>query len=107
MEISIAGRHFAMGTSLQSYVHEKILVLINKYFKNDTQTNVNFVKDDFQYKCNIALNDLEHKNFITSDAFAHKVYECFDLALSKLEKQLKKYRSKFKIKNRVKLLVDG
>ena len=105
MNITIAGQHMSVGGSLEEYVREKLQHVVDRYFDHVTGANVHFLKHGHLFKCDILVHDGTGRHtIIKSDAECDDVYSCFDLALAKCEKQLRKYKSRLKDRhNRVKL----
>jgi len=95
MQISISGQHISIGNALQEYVKNRIQEAVHKYFAHAISTNVHFSKQHFQFTCDIAVNDGSGRHIIIkSDSASTDIYSSFDIALSKLQKQLRKYKSK-------------
>lgn len=104
MNVSIAGQHITIGTSLSEYVEERIQDVTKKYFDKAVGCNVHFTKENFEYLCDIVLHEGTGRHMtIRSNAKSDDIYSAFDMSLTKLEKQLRKYKSKLKDRhNRVK-----
>lgn len=97
MNISIAGQNMSVGSALQDYVKEKLNHIIEKYFGQATSATIHFVKHSYLFKCDIVVHDGTGRHtMIKSDAECDDVYSCFDLALTRCEKQLRKYKSRLK-----------
>ena len=98
MEISIIGQHINLTNSLQDYVKSKVNEIAHKYFPHPIWTKVHFNKNNgYQYHCDILINEGTGHNYsIKSDGLSDEIYTSFDLALAKIKKQLRKYKSKMK-----------
>ena len=95
MQISISGQHISIGNALQEYAKNRIQEVVHKYFAHAISTNIHFSKQHFQFTCNIVVNDGSGRHIIIkSDSASDDIYSSFDMALSKLQKQLRKYKSK-------------
>jgi ribosomal subunit interface protein len=93
MHINISAQHFSLGASLQSYINEKLHHHIKKYFDHTIKCDVHFDKLNHLFLCDIvAITGV--KTTIVSDGSSADVYSSFDIALTRLDKQLKKYKSK-------------
>lgn len=105
MKITVAGQHMSVGASLSGYVQEKLEHVTDRYFEHAISANVHFVKHGYLFRCDIVVHDGTGRNtIIKSDAECDDVYSCFDLALAKCEKQLRRYKSRLKDRhNKVKL----
>jgi ribosomal subunit interface protein len=95
MHIRISGHHMNNGASFSQFVENKISNLANKYFKNSVGADVVFLKENNKFKSSLIINNgTSHHQFIKGNGSAYDVYESFNMALSKLEKQLSKTHSK-------------
>jgi len=95
MQISISGQHISIGNALQDYVKGRIQEVVHKYFAHAISTNVHFSKQHFHFICDIVVNEGTGRHIIIkSDSNSDDIYSSFDIALSKLQKQLRKYKSK-------------
>ena len=105
MNITISGQHMSVGASLEEYVREKLQHIVDRYFDHATGANVHFVKHNYLYKCDIVIHDGTGRHtIIKSDAECDDVYSSYDLALTKSEKQLRRYKTRLKDRHsRVKL----
>lgn len=109
MQISISGQHFSIGSSLQEYAKDRITNSVKKYFDHAPGASIHFNKQNYEFICDITVNDGTGRHMIIkSNASADDVYTAFDIALAKIEKQLRKYKSKLKDhSNRIKLSEIG
>ncbi|MCC8460921.1 MAG: ribosome-associated translation inhibitor RaiA [Candidatus Megaira endosymbiont of Carteria cerasiformis] len=97
MQVSVSGQHLSIGSSLKEYVKERVTSSINKYFDHAPSATVHFNKQNHEFFCDIVVNDGTGRHVvIKSSASSDDVYFAFDAALSKVEKQLRKYKSKLK-----------
>lgn len=105
MQIAVAGKHIAIGVSLKEYVEERAKDIVTKYFENAISMNVHFTKQGFEFICDILMNEGTGRHMpIRSSASSDEIYSSFDIAISKLEKQLRRYKSKLNDRhNRTKL----
>lgn len=105
MQIAVSGQHITIGNTLQDYTKTRIQEVVQKYFENAISANIFFIKETFQFHCEIIVNDGTNKHVIVkSNASSDEIYSAFDISISKLEKQLRKYKSKLKKRfDRIKL----
>lgn len=105
MHISISGQHLNTGESLQQYVTERVEQTVGKYFENAISANIHFTKQHNSYSCELIVNDgTKRHDVVKSAAECDEVYSSFDNALVRLEKQLRKYKSRLKDRhNRIKV----
>lgn len=97
MSISVSGQHISIGNNLQEYSKERATQVIKKYFADIISTDIHFSKEGMNFKCDIMVKYGSGKhNIIKSNDSCSDIYVAFDKAMVKLEKQLRKYKSKFK-----------
>ena len=95
MHIQISGQHISIGNSLQEYVSERISSVVKKYFAKAQGGHVHFSKRDREFGCDIVINEGTGRHMvIKSNCSSNEIYNSFDNALTKLEKQLRRYKSK-------------
>lgn len=105
MQVSVSGQHISIGSSLQDYIKQRINDIVNKYFEHAPSSHVHFSKQGYEFHCDIIVNDGTGRNIvIKSKNSSDEVYAAFDITLSKIEKLLRKYKSRLKNhSNRVKI----
>lgn len=104
MQVKISGQQMSIGDSLTEYVDGKAKEVVQKYFDHAVSAYVHFVKQSYLYVCDIVVNEGTGRNMIIkSSANCDDVYSSFDQAIAKIEKQLRKYKSKLKNHNKVKV----
>ncbi|HJD60162.1 MAG TPA: ribosome-associated translation inhibitor RaiA [Rickettsia endosymbiont of Omalisus fontisbellaquei] len=97
MSISVSGQHISIGNNLQEYSKERATQVVKKYFTDIINIDIHFSKEGINFKCDIIVKYGSGKhNIIKSNDSCNDIYVAFDKAMSKLEKQLRKYKSKFK-----------
>lgn len=95
MQVDISGQHMSVGQSLKEYVDGRIKEVVGKYFSNAPSAHVHFIKQGYEFNCDIILHEGTGRHVvIKSNNSSDEVYNSFDIALSKLEKQMRKYKSK-------------
>ena len=97
MQVLVSGQHVAIGKSLQDYVKTRTGEVILKYFENASSANIHFTKRSYEFTCDIIAHEGSGRSIVLkSTHIADEIHASFDLALAKLEKQLRKYKSKLK-----------
>lgn len=95
MQVQVSGQHISIGSSLQQYVKDKILPTVTKYFAEAPSGHVHFLKRGHEFICDIIINEGTGRHvIIKSSEHNVDIHRAFDGSLGKLEKQLKKYKSK-------------
>lgn len=95
MKISVSGQHMSVGQSLTEYINDRLNDVVTKYFDNVISAGVHFIKEGYRFTCDIIVNtSLKNHNVIKSNAICDDVYSSFDQSLSRMEKQLRKYKNR-------------
>ncbi|RTK92286.1 MAG: ribosome-associated translation inhibitor RaiA [Rickettsiales bacterium] len=95
MQLQISGQHISIGASLQTYVDERTKLVVSKYFAEAPNGHIHFTKQGYKFLCDIVIHEGTGRHMIIkSNATSDDIYSAFDISLSKLEKQLRKYKSK-------------
>lgn len=90
VQVEISCRHGSIGDSVQSYIREKAEKLLT-YFERVTQIDVTFDFNGPRVRAEI-LVDAEHKHDFVAHHEGEDAQKSFDLALHKIEQQIKKYK---------------
>jgi ribosomal subunit interface protein len=97
MKITITGKQMKVGSALQEYVKENVEVSIKKYFENAISAHVTFSKETHLFVTDIVVNEgVSNQLYYKSQAKEDNVYACFDRALDRMEKQLRRYKRRIK-----------
>lgn len=103
MEVHVSGQHLSVGDSLKAYSLDRIKDVVSKYFEHAVSANVHFTKQSYLHKCDLIVNEGTGRHLaIKSNAECDDVYSSFDQALAKLEKQLRKYKTRIKDHHKLK-----
>lgn len=95
MQVEVSGQHISIGSSLKEYVEGKAQEVVGRYFGDAPRTHVHFSKQNRSFVCDIIMHDGTGRHMvIKSNNVSDEVYSAFDGSMSKLEKQLRRYKSK-------------
>jgi ribosomal subunit interface protein len=96
MQLQISGQHISVGNSLQEYVKEKMNYVVLRYFSDAPNAHVYFSKHrSYDINCDIVVHEGTGRHMMmNSNCTSDDPYSAFDNALNKLERQLRKYKSK-------------
>lgn len=97
MHIRVIGSNMDTGASLTKYVEDHLNRHVKKYFENAVNADVHFTKEGINFKVVMIINEgVKNGIKIKSDASSGDVYGCFNEAVDKAAKQLRKYKSRIK-----------
>lgn len=95
MKIIVSGKHMSVGESLQTHIEHRIEEGINKYLDRVTSVSVVVAKDAHLFRVDINGNTGTSSGvIIRGSASGGDVYQTFDAAAEKIEKQLRRYKRK-------------
>lgn len=92
MQVAITCKHGHLNAEQQEYITRKAEKLLT-YFERVTAINVTVTFDDGRVRAEI-LVDAEHKHNFVSNEAGDDVVPAFDVALHKMEHQIRKYKEK-------------
>ena len=95
MLTTVSGKHMEVGVALQEYVTQRISVGVKKYLNDITQSKVTFSKKHHLYHVDVMFHDTSI-GLVKSTSESDDVYNAFDHAIVKIEKQLRKYKGKIR-----------
>ena len=97
MDIRVLGSNMEIGDALTVYVEEHLNRHISKYFDKAIFADVHFSKQNNQFFVNIIVNEgMKGGIAIKSDGLAGDAYSCFNEAMERVAKQLRRYKRKIK-----------
>jgi len=95
MHIQVSGKNLDVGMALTTHVEERLTDVVSKYTERPVEGNVTFSKEGHEFVCDISVHLSTGLNS-QAKGRASDVYACFDGALSRMEKQLRRYKRRLK-----------
>jgi ribosomal subunit interface protein len=93
MQITVSGKGVDVGESLRTHIESHAEEVITKYLDRVTSVHVVISRESHLFRIDINGNLGTHAGMVVkSKAEAEDVYACFDSALGKIEKQLRRYK---------------
>ena len=97
MQINIKGKHLDLGDSLRNTIESKVNSYVTKYFENAINANVSITKQRHLFEVEISVNEGTGTGVVLRSHGEHgDVYKGVEDALHKLDKQLRRYKTKIK-----------
>ena len=93
MEISVKGKQIDVGDALRGHVESQLQSSVKKYFENALDSTVVFSKDGHSFHAEISVH-AGRGMVMQGGASAADPYACFDGALSRISKQLRRYKGR-------------
>ena len=95
MHIQIHGKQVDVGSALRRATEDKITSSVGKYFDRDANATVTFSKESQEFSCDCLVHLSSGLTIQTSGA-ADDAHVALDLALTRLEKRLRRYKRRLK-----------
>lgn len=102
MDIQLRGHNFELTDANRQYILDKVSKL-NRYFKNEVKATVTAKKFQRSVKLEVLLTSLGKQPYIRAEVVADDYYSSVDLVIEKLEKQIRKYKTKLQKRHQEKL----
>ena len=93
MLFTITGKHIEITDAIREHAQEKVDKL-PRYFDSITQIEVLVEGNEGGKQCVEVIVHAEHNDFLVAKEVGDDVYACIDLAIHKLERQLRKAKEK-------------
>lgn len=95
MTVRVSGKNIAIGEALQEHARERIAAAVSRYFDGPLTGHVVIETEGSGYRSDMTLH-LQSGVTLHVDGRAHDPYPCFDQALEKLERRLRRYKSRLR-----------
>ncbi len=95
MRIQVSGKQIDIGDALRSHVEGRILEVVSKYAGRPTDAHVTFSKDRHEFVSDASVH-LSTGLKVQATSRANEVYDAFDGATERMEKQLRRYKRRLK-----------
>ncbi len=93
MLFTITGKHIEITDAIKAHAQEKVEKL-PRYFDSITQIEVIVEGNEGGKQCVEVIVHAEHNDLLIAKEVGDDMYACIDLAIHKLERQLKKTKEK-------------
>lgn len=100
MTVRVSGKNMAIGEALQDHAREKIAAAVGRYFDGPVSGHVVIETEGSAYRSDMTLH-LQSGMTLQVEGRAHDPYPCFDQALEKLERRLRRYKSRLRERHAV------
>ncbi len=95
MQITVHGKQIDVGESLRSHVEARLADGVTKYAERPVEAIVTFSKDRHEFVCD-ANAHLSTGLVVQAKGRATDVYDSFERAMERMEKQLRRYKRRLK-----------
>ncbi|TCD06685.1 ribosome-associated translation inhibitor RaiA [Erythrobacteraceae bacterium CFH 75059] len=99
MDIRVSGHQIDTGAALQAQVHDRLSEMVDKYFSRAMSSHVTFGRQPGgAFSCDI-ITHVTQGLILKGSGTAHDVHLAFDQATGKIEKQLRRYKTRLKARS--------
>ncbi len=95
MTVRVSGKNLAIGEALQDHAQLRIAAAVGRYFDGPISGHVVIETEGSGYRSDMTLH-LQSGLTLQVDGRAHDPYPCFDQAVEKLERRLRRYKSRLR-----------
>jgi ribosomal subunit interface protein len=95
MRIQVSGKQIDIGEALRSHVEVRLNEAVAKYFDRPVDAVVTFWRDRHQFVADSSVH-LPTGMTVQATARADEIYTCFEGAVDRMEKQLRRYKRRLK-----------
>lgn len=95
MQLSITGKQIDIGSSLRTYVQDKVVQSVGKYFDRPVDGAVTFSRDGHEYRADCMVH-LASGLHLQAQGRSTDIYASFDTAIERMDKRLRRYKSRIR-----------
>ncbi len=95
MTLRVSGKNLSIGEALQDHARTRITAAVGRYFDGPFTGHVIIETEGSGYRSDVTLH-LTSGMTLQVEGRAHEPYPCFDQAADKLERRLRRYKSKLR-----------
>lgn len=99
MKFFISGKNIDIGDNLRLYAQDKLTNISKHYSVEFFEVHATFSKEKYLFHCNLLIH-LNQEFIARSDGEEHDAYKSLDIAVSKIDQMINKYKSKLKNRHR-------
>ena len=95
MSLRVSGKNMNIGEALRVHVQGKVAAAVGKYFDGEPSGHVTIAPEGSGFRADCTLH-LKNGVTVQADGRAQEPYACFDQAADRIEKRLRRYKSRLK-----------
>lgn len=95
MSLRVSGKNISIGEALRTHVTQRLETAASKYFDGGISGHVTITPEGSGYRADCSLH-LTSGIILQADGRAHEPYASFDQAAERIEKRLRRYKSRLK-----------
>jgi ribosomal subunit interface protein len=95
MKVRVSGKQIEIGAALPDHVRQRLEVALSKHFDGRAEANVVFSHEGFGFRADCTAH-LDSGIVLKAQGDAGDAHHAFDVALERLEKQIRRYKRKLR-----------
>jgi ribosomal subunit interface protein len=95
MRIQVSGKQIDVGDALRTHVEDRLTDAVVKYFDRPVEAIITFSRDRHEFIADSSVH-LPTGITVQAKAKADEIYASFDVAVERMEKQLRRYKRRLK-----------
>ena len=95
MTVRVSGKNLAIGEALQEHARSRITAAVSRYFDGPLSGHATVETEGSGYRSDLTLH-LQSGMTLHVDGRGHDPYPCVDQAIDKLERRLRRYKSRLR-----------
>jgi ribosome hibernation promoting factor len=95
MRIQVSGKQIDIGDALRTHVEDRLNEAVAKYFDRPVEAIVIFARDGYEFIADSSVH-LPTGMTVQAKARGDEIYACFEGAVDRMEKQLRRYKRRLK-----------
>ncbi len=95
MRIQVSGKQIDIGDALRTHVEGRVTDVVGKYAERAVEAVVTFSRDGYAFVADGSVH-LPSGMTVQAKGRADEVYACFEGAMDRMEKQLRRYKRRLK-----------
>jgi len=95
MKLRVTGKQFEIGEVLPEKVRLRLQSVVGKHFDGGAETNVVFSHEGTGFRAD-CMTHLDSGVVLKAEGTAADAYRAFDVAVDRLEKQVRRYKRRLK-----------
>jgi ribosomal subunit interface protein len=95
MKVRVSGKQIEIGSALPEHVRLRLEATLSKHFDRGAETNVVFSHEGSDIRADCTTH-LDTGVVLNAQGDAHDAHHAFEVALEKLEKQIRRHKRKLR-----------
>jgi ribosomal subunit interface protein len=95
MRIQVSGKQIDIGEALRNHVQDRLIDAVGKYFDRPVEAIIVFSRDRHEFIADSSVH-LPTGITVQAKAKADEIYASFEVAVERMEKQLRRYKRRLK-----------